>query len=205
VNLDALGGPYDTVFDVGGNVGDFSEQARAYWPAARIVSFEPVPVLAKANRQRAAGRWTVEQAAISNEHGTADIYYCENQHSASTMQEPGPLRRERLGIRDRHTKIGVITRPLDDWLDEVDGRLLVKIDVEGHEQQVLEGALLVLARAATVVVECQQDPTIFLGSPEPRLVDALLEASGLQFAGVVGAFADRDGRVLQFDGIWQRL
>lgn len=201
-----LGGPFDTVFDIGGNVGDFAELARKQWPAATITSFEPLPKVAAANRRRAERRWWVENVAISHDHGTAEIGFCVNQHSASTMQKPGGVRRELFGIRDRFEQVQVRTAPLDAYigLTAPDRRLLVKIDVEGHEGSVMIGAPRVLAVADTVIVEVQQDPDIFLGSPDPHQVDNFLGGYGLRFAGVLDAFKAPDGRVLQFDGVWRR-
>ena len=126
--------PYDSVFDVGGNVGDFAELARQTWPAARVTSFEPLPEIADVQRDRSNGRWWVEPVAISGGRGTVTMHRCDNQHTASTLQEPGTARAEHFGIRDKFTSVQVATAPLDDYLRHADGRLLVKIDVEGHER-----------------------------------------------------------------------
>lgn len=206
-------GSFDSVLDVGGNRGRFAEQARRLWPAARITSFEPIPAEAKLNRRLAENRWHVEQVAISDQAGEAVLHYCVNQPSASTMQKPGSYRQERLGINDRFEEHTVRTQVLDFYVNGVGGagaivpgRLLVKVDVEGHELQVIAGARNTLAMAAAVIVECQQDPEIFLGAPQPGNVDRILRMSGLGFAGVLASFAPPDGkgRVVQFDGLWIR-
>lgn len=198
-------GPFDAVLDVGGNVGDFAETARGLWPAAAVTSFEPVPGLSRLNRERARGRWVVEPVALSSERGVAEIRVCVNQHSASTMQTPGPARRERFGIVDRHETIEVPTRRLDDYLALVSGkRALLKIDVEGHEGAVLAGGPVVLARVAAAVVEIQNAPDVFLGAPPPAVVDELLRAAGLRFSCLYGALVDRAGMVVQFDAVYVR-
>lgn len=196
--------PFVTVLDVGGNVGTFAEAAAELWPGALITSFEPIPGAATANRSRAGGRWQVEQVAISGGHGEAPFRFCRNQPSASTMQEPGTVRLERFGIVDDFEVVQIATRPLDDYLELVAGRTLVKIDVEGHELEVLAGAGAVLELAAAVVVEVNQDPDIFLGAPSPAVVDQELRRHGLELAGVLSAFPDPAGRVIQFDGLWLR-
>jgi FkbM family methyltransferase len=99
IELDELlGGPFDSVLDVGGNVGEFAEAARTLWPAARITSFEPLADVYRTNCLRANGRWTVEPYAISDRRGVAVLNRCENQHSASSLQPVGGVRAE-LGIR----------------------------------------------------------------------------------------------------------
>jgi FkbM family methyltransferase len=208
IDLDRLGGPFDTVFDVGGNVGDFAQAAVEAWPQAKVVSFEPIPWLADESRRKADVRWQVIQVAISRQVGTAILNVCVNQNSASTLQQPGKIR-EQLGIIDVWEPLEVNIEPLDFHLGDEPGRLLLKVDVEGHEADVFAGASRVLAAAATVVVEVQNDPNIFLGSPSPGDIHAVLSDAGFQWVGVVDSFTVLDigrGRVevLQFDGLWRR-
>lgn len=205
IAVDLLGGPFDSVLDVGGNVGDFAELARLTWPDAWLTSFEPLPELCEIQQVRAAGRWQVEEIALSDQRGTATLNYCMNQHSASSLQQLGPVRRELFGLQDRLHPVAVRTTLLDDYLDEItEGTLLVKIDVEGHEQAVLAGATRTLRAAETVVVEVQNDPGIFLGAGHPAILDRMLQSAGLRFAGLADCFASPAGRVLQFDAIYRR-
>lgn len=200
------GEPFDLVLDVGGNVGGFAEQAVERWPAAHVVSFEPIPVLADVNAAAGLGRWDQVAVAISDRVGEATLYVCENQHTASTMQEPGGARRREFGIADSFAPIRVPTVPLDEFLPLLDGRdsVLVKVDVEGHEGAVLAGAAGVLALAACVVVECQQDPTIFFDAPSPFEIDAALRRHGLAFHGIADVLRSPAGRIMQIDGVWSR-
>lgn len=200
------GAPFDGILDVGGNIGLFAEDAHERWPDATLLSFEPLPGAANANRERAHGRWTVYESACSEHADSAPIRFCVNQHTASTMQAPGPARREHFGIVDRFETLLVDVQPLDRFFPLVERceSLLVKIDVEGHELHVLRGARRTLDHAVTVIVEIQQDATIFLGSPSPQIVDEELRKHGLRFAGVADVFESPRGGVLQFDGIWSR-
>jgi FkbM family methyltransferase len=206
VNAAALAalGTFDSVLDVGGNVGDFAALAREVWPDARVTSFEPVGPLARANRERAGGRWWVEEVAVSRAAGEATISVCLNQPSASTMH-PGLGRQHRFGIVDTFEPVTVETQPLDEYLGAVDGRLLVKVDVEGHELEVIAGAQAVLRLARCVIVECNQARDVFEGAPPPDAVDAELRHHGLYFAGIIGCLlAGPGGEVVQFDGVWRR-
>jgi FkbM family methyltransferase len=197
-------GPFDSVLDVGGNVGEFAELARLTWPEAQITSFEPLAGAADANRARSRGRWWVEQVAVSSSTGGGVLHYCVNQHSASTMQEPGTTRLERFGIVDTFRDFAVKTRRLDEFAGVAGGRCLVKIDVEGHELEVLAGAAALLDQVACVVCEVNQDPHVFEGAPPPAVVDDELRRHGLFFAGVLAVQLDPRGEVVQFDGAWSR-
>lgn len=199
-------GPFATVLDVGGNLGDFAASAYSHWPAARITSFEPIPIIAARQRERARGRWTVEEVAISDRNGNLTLHVCVNQHSASTVMPPGSTRRAAFGIRDRFEEMNVPCAPLDAYLGTVNGagRLLVKIDVEGHERSLLDGADRTLNAATAVMCEVQQDADIFIGAPSAESVDGVFREHGLRFAGVLDALKAPGGKVVQFDGLWTR-
>jgi FkbM family methyltransferase len=204
--FDSLG-PFDTVLDVGGNVGAFAQAAVEAWPDAQVSSFEPIAEIAALNLERAAGRWQVFTVALSNMPAAAAgvrlLNVCENQPSASTLQPPGSARRK-LGIVDRFKQRSVPLASLDDFLELARGRVLVKVDVEGHEGHVLAGASRMLRVADTVLVEVQNDPGVFIGAPAPCEVDEALRRCGLRFWGVADVFCAPGGRVLQFDGVWRR-
>lgn len=197
-----LGGPFATVLDVGGNVGDFAELAVTLWPDANVISFEPLPHIAAVNEHRAAGRWITVRAACSDRDGQAEMYYCINQHSASTLRQPGSARRDLFGIDDRWEQVEVNTLRLD-YLTKPTKPILLKLDVEGHERTALEGAGLLLSHAACVICEVQNDPAVF-GFRSVGAVDRLLSMYGLCFDGVLDVLHAPDGHVVQFDGIWQR-
>lgn len=197
-------GPFDSVLDVGGNVGDFAEGCRQAWPACTITSFEPLPELAAINKKRAGGRWWVENAAIADREGPVTFRYCTNQHSASTIMQPGGLRRREFGIVDHFDEFETFALPLDNYLHLVEGRTLLKVDVEGAEGLVLAGAEAVLREVDVVQLEVNQAPDIFVGSPPPQWVDDELRRHGLFLAGVLAVQTTPAGEVVQFDGVWSR-
>lgn len=208
-----VGGPFDVILDIGGNVGAWAERAHRAWPQARIYSFEPVAELAAENARRALaagdGRpaWQTYCLGISDRRTVLMMNVCTSFGEASTLQVPGSYRRKRLGVRDTFTQRPVTVAPLDDLLAYVagDDLLLVKIDVEGHEGKVIAGGGELLARADCVVCEVNVDETIFYGATAgPQEVHAFLLAHGLEMVGAVGAFTGPDGRVAQLDGVWRR-
>lgn len=202
-------GPFDVVLDVGGNVGGFAEQCSVTWPEAFIVSFEPSPELAEMNSLRGEARWQTIEAAISDKAAQLVLHENIGQPSASSLQEYGPVRSERFGIRDEWRDVTVWTRPLDDYLPLLDrnlprdGRALLKVDVEGHEAQVLKGADMTLSAVDVVIVECNE-PGVFEDAATPDVIDGLLRDHGLYFRGLWDALKDPQGRVVQFDGVWSR-
>ena len=146
----------DTIFDIGANTGVFSLIAKATNPAAKVYAFEPVErVYNKLCENIELNSYDIEASknAISNFTGEAVIYDRDVEHTTSvTVNE---RRRETETIE---TQISTIT--LDDFIQQ--NRIkkidLIKIDVETHEPQVLEGFQHFLLKfTPTILVEILDD------------------------------------------------
>jgi FkbM family methyltransferase len=146
----ALLRPGDTFFDVGANIGYHTLAAAA--TGARVYAYEPVPRLRHrlASNLRLNGlehRVTVSELALSNRNGDADFYLAKRLDDGSHSLIPGvPAQSvERITVR---------TIRLDDHL-QASGTpqpTVVKIDVEGAEALVLDGAVALLDNVTPPVV-----------------------------------------------------
>jgi FkbM family methyltransferase len=131
--------------DVGCHRGVVLEQIVALAPAGRHIAFEPIPHLA----DELAGRFPgvdVRRSALSSEAGTASF-----AHVVSRPAYSGLRLRDYPGDQSVET-IEVPVETLDGALPAGYRPHLIKIDVEGGERQVLEGALETLRRARPLVV-----------------------------------------------------
>lgn len=148
-DLDFLKGylrPGDVCVDVGANVGLLTVAAGRYVGAGgRVYSFEPHP--------------RVYRVLVDNVHlnGLAHVR-CFN---CAVAAEPGSARLTDDPRHDRNAVtdvagVEVAVRTLDDAVP-ADPVALLKIDVEGYERFVLEGARETLARTACVYLECWND------------------------------------------------
>ncbi len=131
--------PQDTFFDVGANIGYFSRLALER--GCVVHSFEPHPQIFKSLKENTntihpKGQCSLYNVALSDQAGSFDLYippHFENNHGIASL-EPRP------GCE----KVKVLTQKLDD-ISESNIRL-IKIDVEGHELSVLQGAKEILKR-----------------------------------------------------------
>ncbi len=149
--LVALVGRGERAIDVGGNFG-----AYAYALArldARVEVFEPNPICLRALRAWAADRKRVaiHPFALSAIAGSAALAIPMEadgtEHDAAGSIEPG------LGEHARLETVAV--RTLDSFGFE--DAALIKIDVEGHEAAVIEGALTTIAASSpALLVEIEQ-------------------------------------------------
>jgi FkbM family methyltransferase len=136
--------PGDVVVDVGANVGDWTMPfALRVGPKGQVIAFEPVPYLADA----------IAKTARINRHDWVEVHTLAlsgEDGSAKFSVERGNSGGSRLGLAEGDFDvISVPTRRLDSILSERADVMkidLVKIDVEGHEIEVLVGARNTLAR-----------------------------------------------------------
>jgi FkbM family methyltransferase len=133
----------DLALDIGCNLGTYTyELARL---TGRVVAFEPNPALASFVRSVATKGTEVQQVALSFEDGTAEL-------SIPTDPERG---HGWASVRDGFVtgdveKISVVTRRLDSI--DLPPVSFIKIDVEGFEEQVLDGAERTIARDLPVLL-----------------------------------------------------
>lgn len=133
--------------DIGANVGLFTLHFSRFF--AHVDTFEPIPQCAAVVQRAHLANVTVHQLAASSSEGTAKLFIprigdnlAPALASLSNMGSSGEL----LLVR---------TATVDSFqFDDVD---LIKIDVEGHERQVLEGAKGTIARCRPLlIVEIEQ-------------------------------------------------
>ena len=163
--------------DVGCHKGEILDLFLAASPQGQHFGFEPIPVLYKNLREKYASHPNCRffDIALSNRQGTSSFNYVVSNPSYS-----GLLKRRYDRPNEEDTQITVITETLDDiWPPDL--RLdILKIDVEGGEQMVLEGARETIIRwKPTVIFEHGLGASDIYGST-PAQVFTLLEDCGLR-------------------------
>jgi FkbM family methyltransferase len=192
-----------TVLDIGANVGQFAAEARELFPAANIIAFEP---LADCYEQLVAagarlGRFRAHHLAIGATAGQATMHRSDFSQSSS-LRPMGALHRDAFPFTAGSAPETVEVARLDDLDLELADPLLVKIDVQGFEDQVLAGGPRTVARAAVVLVETSYVP-LYEGGPLFADIAASMDVMGFRYSGARGVLTDpRDGRPLQENSIF---
>lgn len=196
-----------TVLDVGANVGQYGRRLRAWGWRGRIVSFEPLPDAFAALARRAArdGAWDAHPFAL----GRADDELELRVADASVFSSFRAPRAELLRMFANASPRGacrVPVRRLDDVLDQVlggpAGALFLKVDTQGFEDAVLDGATRSLDRIDGVQVEMSLTP-LYDGEADWIELARRLAAHGFEPALIEPVVFDpRTHRMLQIDGVF---
>ncbi len=140
-------GPDDSAVDIGCNHGGMLAEMVRVAPNGRHVAFEPIPELAAELRERFP-QVQIHEAAASNRSGSTTFAHVRAADGWSGLKfRPLPT-----GDDGDVLEIEVRLEPLDDVLDPDLRPVLIKIDVEGAEQQVIEGALGTLRTHRPVLI-----------------------------------------------------
>lgn len=163
------------ILDVGANIGLFALWAASEYKPKTIFSYEASPVtyeflLGNLSRHSGATTMVPIHAAVSS---VADqeltIYHRADLAVASTVLAAGKTLGQPYPVKSTTLSRQITER----GIEMVD---LLKIDVEGHVMQVLEGLEQAdFDRIRNVVLECDWVPE---GAPEPTKVARLLEERG---------------------------
>lgn len=136
-------GPDDLVFDIGAHVGDRSLAFAGL--GGRVVALEPQPMLAAWLRRNLGGHARIElvEQAVGAEPGVAELQVSRATPTVSSLntgwtQSIGARNRGFSRVRwDRRVEVPVTT--LDRLIEDHGCPRFCKIDVEGHEAEVLAG------------------------------------------------------------------
>lgn len=134
--------------DVGCHKGEILDLMLEAAPKGKHWGFEPIPVLFEALKEKYAGTpCTISAIALSNVAGEAQFNYVTSNPSYS-----GLLRRSYDRPYEEDTNIRVQTARMDDVLPNDFKVHLIKIDVEGAEMLVLEGARITIQHSQPIII-----------------------------------------------------
>jgi len=196
-----------TVLDVGANTGQFALRIHALLPEAKIYSFEPLADCYAVLRKNMNGidDFYSFNVALGNENGKCDIYRNACSHSSSLLPMQNLHKQAFPQTAQAELEEIEICR-LDDvaHMLELNDNVLIKIDVQGFEDQVIMGGQDVIARAHVLIVETSFEP-LYQGQVLFDGIYAMLTAKGFEIRGGEEPLRNpEDTRILQCDSIFVR-
>jgi len=199
----------DFIVDVGANEGQFGESLRESGYKGSIVSFEPLVTAYRVllDVSKRDPKWLVHtRCAVGDSVGEVEINISANSVSSSVL----PMLNSHIQAAAHAGYIGkdkcsVIT--LDSVMPTYIGSsksILVKIDTQGYEWQVLDGASNLIKNAKGVLIEMSL-VHLYEGQMLWKDIMGRLEQEGFVLWALQPAFIDpHNGRTMQLDGLFFR-
>jgi FkbM family methyltransferase len=197
----------DVVFDVGANVGQFASELRAYGYQGKIVSFEPLPEAYKelVNKAKGDKNWIVHpRCAVGSVAGEIEINLAANSVSSSILpmlsahEDAAP---ESKYINKLTATIITLDSVLKQYTSDQD-YLLIKIDTQGYEWSVLDGAELAIKNCKGLLLELSLIPLYEGQRLWIDIVDRLSKSHHSLFVIQTGFTDGKTGQTLQIDGLF---
>lgn len=194
-----------TVFDIGANEGQFIEIILRLIPQVHVYSFEPLKELFLKLSERFKSNTNVKlfNLAIGNGNGIVKFYKNDFLPSSSLL-EIATLHTDAFPHTKNVNAVEVEMKTLDELIKkcEIKGKVLLKIDVQGYEMQVLEGAKRFINIIDVIIVETSYYE-LYKDQPLFEEIFLFLNNKGFKYYGNLEQIYDkRDGKILQSDSIF---
>ena len=141
------------VLDVGANVGNYSRTILKVAPGAQVYCFEPHPVNVSLLESALGTSVTVVPVAVGSAPGTLELYDYEGTTGSSHASLHKEVFEQILQRPHRSQYVPVTT--IDEFVEQrgIEAIALLKVDVEGHEYAVLQGAARVIRERKVDLVQ----------------------------------------------------
>ena len=198
----------DLILDVGANVGQYSQQVRELGYKNLIISFEPVAsAFSKLNKVCLKDKkWICNNFALGNYNGEAEINVAENLVSSSILKME-KTHEEASPKSNYVSSEKILVKTLDSIFNAYEStsrNIFLKLDVQGFEKKVLEGAENSLTKIRGIQIEMSLD-NLYESELLFDEMKLLIESKGFELCSLEpSGLSKANGKLLQVDGIFFR-
>ena len=198
--------PIRSVVDVGANTGQFARHIIQFFPEAKLYCFEPL-----AEPFATLQKWAQVQnervsafnVALGAEEGETKMFLHVEHSASSSLLATTEVCNQLYPQTRTQDSVPVKLTTLDaalsgqNLLDEV----LVKLDTQGYERQVIQGARKTLSQACAVIVEIN---LFKLYDQQPSFIElaTMLNELGFRYAGNLDQTCSPTGEVVYVDAVF---
>lgn len=194
-------------FDVGANIGQYAKYFRSTGFKGNIYSFEPQSEAFKILTKKASGdsKWKTFNFGLGSSNEKSVINISKNSVSSSILDINACLL-ETAPETEYVSKEEIEVKRLDSFVKEINfqGRFFLKMDAQGFESKILEGALGCFDNIYALQLESSCIPLY----KEEKLFDEMkrfIESKGFYLSSLESGFSDpNSGRLLQAEMIFLR-
>ena len=180
--------------------------SRHFFPNAKLYCFEPIPSHANALGKRFSriSGVHVENKAVGAAEGTARFHISEYDHLSSFAEPTERRLAESPDARIRQSiEVDVVT--LDQWFANraISGTTLLKLDVQGFENEVLAGASELLKRVDYLLYESSFERMYHGEKIFSEMFDHV-RGLGFELVAPLEFWTGPSHRVCEVDLLWRR-
>ena len=166
-----------TLIDVGGNVGKFTKGFIKHFPNTEAHIFEPVSSTFSVLESEVGNYAKCYQIALSNSTSNTKIWV-DSDHTLNSLEEYTDTTNLLYSKEYKNSEVIEIAK-LDDFDISLEDKVMLKIDVQGHEVEMLQGATSALKKVDVVLAELTFAPEYTNKSPSFSASCRILEEAGL--------------------------
>tara|TARA_Y100001958_G_C21144615_1_gene482347 strand:+ start:20 stop:790 length:771 start_codon:yes stop_codon:yes gene_type:complete len=195
----------NTIIDIGANIGEFTIIFSGLFPGAEIYAFEPLPACYNQLKANTKGIPTIStfNIGLGSKKSKQNIHK-SSWHPASSFREMSTIHKKNYPHSSEYEEIEVTIDTLDNILqsESLNKNILIKMDVQGFEDEVIKGGVTIFKHAKVIIVEVS---FIELYKEEPLFhgIYLLLTSMGFEYKGSLKQSTDKsDDSFLQADCIF---
>jgi len=194
----------ELVVDVGANQGQWGTQLRKLGYQGDILSFEPsIEFQILQENTKSDATWKCENLALSNFIGHGEFYSASNANLSSSLLPPQEILNQGFDISFERREVTEVTT-LDNYFARREvNSIYLKLDVQGAEMMVLEGAMRVLEKCRAVEFESAITP-LYKGERQHYEIARFLMDQGFKPLQLVITHWDKSLRTISLDSIFVR-
>ncbi len=210
--LDKLG--IKTILDIGANRGQFAKRAFIAFPKTEIFCFEPVKPafeeLDKWAQLEGQKRVFAFNIALGDKKDIKEMFLHSDHDDSSSMLQTTKSYEKDFSFVKNQQEITVEQYPLDIAVEKFVKKnfkkeILVKMDVQGYENLVIEGAKKILSEAKACIIEIVNDK-FYEGQPDFKKIFSRMNSLEFKYYGNLEQVNDyKDGHIIYYDAIFLKI
>lgn len=194
------------VLDVGANIGQYGTELRSIGFGGKIVSFEPTKDAFEKLVKISKGdkNWVVCNFSLGDFDGESEINISKNSVSSSILNSL-PQLTESAPEAKFIAKEKILVKKIDTIFDELNlenEKIYLKIDTQGYEDKVINGAQNSLKNVSLIQIEMALVQT-YEGSLSFDKMSEKLDSLNFKVTSIESGYYDKKtGNLLEVDGIF---
>jgi FkbM family methyltransferase len=198
---------FNTIIDIGANEGQFALKMRRLFPAAKIISFEPIPMICEKLKENFRDDEHFEAYAYGlGDKEETSTFYLNNYSPSSSLLRMND-HKSHFTHATEATPITVNIKTLDEILKskQLPKPLMVKIDVQGFEDKVITGGHEIIRMADVVLCEVSFI-RLYQGQKLFKEIFEMLSDLGFSYHGnIEQLISPVNNEILQADAIFIKM